>query len=62
MAHYLVKAQYREEDYCRPPLAQERAAVLDIYFIGLSVEPVNEGQGWEKINSLPLLWHTQDEE
>ena len=25
-------AVWEEEDYCRPPLAQERAAVLDEYF------------------------------
>lgn len=47
---------WEEEDYCRPPLAQERAAVLDTYFTNLSVEPVNEGQGWERIQSLPPLW------
>lgn len=47
---------WEEEDYCRPPLAQERAAVLDTYFTNLSVEPVKEGQGWEQIQSLPGLW------
>jgi hypothetical protein len=47
---------WEEEDYCRPPLAQERAAVLDTYFSNLHVEPVEEGQGWEQIQSLPSLW------
>ena len=31
-------AVWEEEDYCRPPLAQERAAVLDHYFEDLSLE------------------------
>lgn len=47
---------WEEEDYCSPPLAQERAAVLDTYFQSLSVEKVQEGKGWAKIESLPLLW------
>ena len=45
-----------EEDYCRPPLAQERAAVLDHYFENLSVERVERGYGWERIAELPLLF------
>ena len=28
---------WEEEDYCRPPLAQEREAVLDRYFEDISV-------------------------
>lgn len=47
---------WEEEDYCVPPLAQERAAVLDTYFTGLSVEKVEEGQGWKRIESLRKLW------
>jgi hypothetical protein len=49
-------AVWEEEDYCRPPLAQERAAVLDLYFEGLSVEPVERGSGWERIAQLPPLF------
>ena len=49
-------AIWEEEDYCRPPLAQERAAVLDTYFTDLSVELVKQGKGWERIASLPMLW------
>ncbi|MDQ2691191.1 MAG: hypothetical protein M3Y68_04095 [Chloroflexota bacterium] len=49
-------AVWEEEDYCRPPLTQERAAVLDTYFTSLTVEKVKEGQGWEQIHSLPRLW------
>jgi hypothetical protein len=55
-------AVWEEEDYCRPPLAQERAAVLDTYFTGLRVESVKEGQGWEQIESLPRLWADKDAE
>ena len=46
---------WEEEDYCRPPLAQERAAVLD-RFEGLRYEPVAEGEGWRQIARLPPLW------
>ena len=51
-------AVWEEEDYCRPPLAQERAAVLDRYFEGLSVEPVERGSGWQRIAELPPLFPT----
>jgi hypothetical protein len=47
---------WEEEDYCNPPLAQERAAVLDTYFTELQVERVQQDQGWAKIESLPRLW------
>src|SRR5437764_14977119 len=36
-------AIWEEEDYCVPPLAQERAAVLDAYFDQIKVEQVNKG-------------------
>jgi hypothetical protein len=49
-------AIWEEEDYCRPPLAQERAAVLDHYFENLSVERVDRGSGWERIAELPPLF------
>jgi hypothetical protein len=49
-------AVWEEEDYCRPPLAQEREAVLDHYFDDLTVEPVEENAGWQKIESLPRLF------
>jgi len=49
-------AVWEEEDYCSPPLAQERAAVLDAYFGDLRVEPVGEGDGWKKIVGLPRLF------
>jgi hypothetical protein len=49
-------AVWEEEDYCSPPLVQERVAVLDTYFTDLSVERVEKGKGWEQIESLPKLW------
>ena len=49
-------AVWEEEDYCSPPLAQERAAVLDEFFDDLSVETVEMGAGWDKIEDLPRLF------
>jgi len=49
-------AIWEEEDYCRPPLAQERAAVLDQYFDELQMEPVEHGEGWERLTELPALF------
>ena len=49
-------AVWEEEDYCVPPLAQERAAILDTYFRDLNVERVEKGKGWKQIESLPNLW------
>ncbi len=46
---------WEEEDYCSPPLAQERAAVLDTYFDEIKVEQVNAGEGWKRITKLPKL-------
>jgi hypothetical protein len=50
------KAMWEEEDYCQPPLAQEREAVLDRYFEGISVEPVVEGTGWALIDAFPAMF------
>lgn len=47
---------WEEEDYCRPPLAMERAAVLDEYFTELSVERVEKGAGWKRLEGLLRLW------
>jgi hypothetical protein len=46
---------WEEEDYCSPPLAMERAAVLDRYFTDIEVERVHEGEGWAQIQGLPYL-------
>jgi hypothetical protein len=46
-------AIWQEEDYCSPPLAQERGAVLDAYFDDITVERVNAGDGWKRIEGLP---------
>jgi hypothetical protein len=50
------RATWEEEDYCQPPLAEERAAVLDHYFDDLSVQPVVEGTGWALIELLPAVF------
>lgn len=52
------EAIWIEEDYCTPPLAMERAEVLDDYFEGITVveEDVNETAGWQRIDDLPGLW------
>ncbi len=49
-------AIWEEEDYCVPPLAQERAAILDTYFEDLKVERVDQNKGWEQIEALPGIW------
>jgi hypothetical protein len=49
-------ATWEEEDYCSPPLAQERAAALDEFFDELSATPVPAGTGWQKIEALPRLF------
>lgn len=47
---------WEEEDYCRPPLAMERAAVLDTYFEDITVVRVERGEGWAQIDTLPSAW------
>ena len=49
-------AIWEEEDYCSPPLAQERAAALDEFFDELDIASVQEGAGWKKIAALPRLF------
>jgi hypothetical protein len=64
MTHSLENARLREngyaiweeEDYCSPPLAQERAAALDEFFDELKVTSVKEGAGWKEIEQLPRLF------
>jgi hypothetical protein len=47
---------WEEEDYCSPPLRQEREAVFDLYFRKLKTEKVAEGEGWRRIKSLPRVF------
>ena len=49
-------ALWEEEDYCSPPLAMERAAVLDSYFDDIQVEAVMPGEGWRRIQEMPRLF------
>jgi hypothetical protein len=53
------EAAWIEEDYCSPPLAQERT-VLDDYFTDLRIvdEDVDPAAGWDRIASLPGLWES----
>ena len=51
-------AVWEEEDYCSPPLAMERQAVLDTYFTDLVVEKLEHGEGWSRIEHLPSFWDT----
>ena len=55
------RVTWEEEDYCSPPLAQERAAALDEFFEDLEIKPVHEGEGWEKIGVLPRLFPEFDQ-
>jgi hypothetical protein len=52
------EAVWVEEDYCSPPLAMEREAVLDDHFADLTVveEDVDEAAGWDRVAELPSLW------
>jgi hypothetical protein len=52
------EAIWVEEDYCTPPLAMERSAVLDDYFEELTVveADIDEADGWARIEELPGLW------
>ncbi len=52
------EAIWEEEDYCSPPLAQERAAILDRYFMDLNTERVEKNNGWKRIDTLPRMWKT----
>ncbi len=52
------QAIWEEEDHCTPPLKEERAAVLDHHFDDITVEEIQPGEGWERIENLPSLWWT----
>ncbi len=50
-------AMWEEIDFCRPPLAMERSAVLDDHFTDLNIQEIaSDGDGWAKIDDLPSLW------
>jgi len=50
-------AVWIEVDYCSPPLAMERKAVLDRYFDDITVESISsEEEGWNMIGDKPQLW------
>jgi hypothetical protein len=50
-------ALWIEEDYCNPPLAMERASVLDRYFDDIIVQLItSEKEGLDRIAKIPGLW------
>lgn len=49
-------AAWEEEDHCRPPLAEERAAVLDRFFGEIRVAPVSRGFGWARLRGREPLF------
>jgi hypothetical protein len=51
---------WEEEDYCNPPLAMERAALLDDYFTNLSTEKIEKSKGWKQIEQLSRGWQMID--
>lgn len=50
------EAVWEEEDYCSPPLQQEKEAILGRYFSELKVVEVDSGEGWSQIDHLRSLW------
>lgn len=50
------EAVWEEEDYCNPPLLEEKSKVLNLYFSSIITEKVNKGEGWRKIKTLPKLF------
>jgi hypothetical protein len=51
-------ALWIEEDYCSPPLAMERASVLDRYFSNITTKSVeSEEEAWNSLKDKPPLWH-----
>ena len=53
-------ALWVEEDYCSPPLAMEREAVLDRYFNDITVKKVkSENEAWSRLKDKPRLWSKQ---
>ncbi|HEV2877770.1 MAG TPA: hypothetical protein VGW09_10885 [Nitrososphaeraceae archaeon] len=54
-------ALWVEEDYCSPPLAMEREAVLNQYFNDIIVEKVeSEKEAWSRLKDKPRLWKNND--
>ena len=63
--HSLKNARYNEKsgrwvweelDFCSPPLAQEREALLDRYFEDIRTEQVRKGEGWRRTAGLQPAW------
>lgn len=54
-------ALWVEEDYCSPPLAMEREAVLNQYFNDIIVEKVeSEKEAWSRLKDKARMWKNND--
>lgn len=51
------RVAWEEECHCSPPLAMERASVLDRYFDEFEFEVVEQGAGWKQIEDLPRAFN-----
>ena len=49
-------AIWEEEDYCIPPLFEEKKSILDFYFSDIQVEKVKKNEGWNRISNLNNLF------
>lgn len=47
---------WEEIDHSSPPLQQERETVLDTYFRRLEIEPIEDGQGMDKIRAMEPIF------
>ena len=48
------EVQWSELCFCDPPLAHERATILDHYFDGVATEPIND---YEQYDGRPFMEH-----
>jgi hypothetical protein len=54
-------ALWVEEDYCSPPLAMDREAVLNQYFNDIIVEKVeSEKEAWNRLKDKTRRWKNND--
>ncbi len=50
------EVQWSEMCFCNPPLAHERATILDRYFDGVTTEPI---EAYERFDGEPFMEHLQ---
>ncbi len=49
-------AVWEEEDYCDPPLKEEKFHVLKYFFEDINAKEIKEGEGWNSIKELPEMF------